>query len=138
MDLKTTFDTDEILYGVLKSDAALTAALTGGVYTTSARPVGSQKEDVVVGTLTLTQEYAPQKGVSNVNIHVSDIDVKISGANQKRPDSKRLKALTGYVLAALRGASVAGLQFIVTNQNTIREAAISQHFVNLRIEWNIH
>jgi len=138
MALKTTFDTDEILYGVLKSDVTLTAALSGGVYTTGARPVGSEKEDVVVNTITLTQEYAPQRGASNVNIHVSDIDVKISGANQKKPDSKRLKALTGYVLAALRGAKVAGLEFVVTNQNTIREAAISQHFVNLRIEWNIH
>jgi hypothetical protein len=138
MALKTTFDTDEILYGILKNDTVLASVITGGVYTTGARPVGSEKEDVVVNTITLTQEYTPQRGVSNVNIHVSDIDVKISGANQKRPDSKRLKALTGYVLDALRGAKVAGLEFVVTNQNTIREAAISQHFVNLRIEWNIH
>lgn len=102
------------------------------------RPDGSVKEDIVVNTITLTQESLPQLGTSNVNIHVPDMDVKISGIPQKKANRPRLKALTTIVLSVLTSARVAGLKFRVTTQTTIAEPELSQHFVNLRIEWSIH
>ena len=76
MDLKTSFDTDAILYGIL-SRSPLKAALSGGIYVGDDRPADSMAEDVVINTITLTQEYHPQQGVSNVNVYVSDKAVRI-------------------------------------------------------------
>ena len=136
--MKQTFDTDDILYGILKGSTALTTALTGSIYTMGERPDGSEKEDVAISTITLTQEVLPQLGTSNVNIHVPDMDVKISGKLQKKANRVRLKALTLLVLSALTSAKVSGLSYRVTTQTTIAETELSQHFVNLRIEWSIH
>lgn len=135
--MKQTYDTDSILYGILKGSSELTSALSGGIYA-GQRPDNSVKEDVTVNTITLSQEYEPQIGTSNVNIHVPDKLQTIGNVQMKIEDRARLKLLSGYVLAALRSAKVTGLIFTVSSQNTIREADISQHFVNLRIDWNIH
>lgn len=136
--MKQTFDTDNYLFGVLKASTALTSAITGGIYVMGERPDNSDKEDVVISTIDITQESAPQLGTSNVNIHVADIDVKISGIAQKKANRARLKELTTLVLEVLTAAKITGLQYWVTNQNTIKEDGMYQHFVNLRIEWNIH
>jgi hypothetical protein len=135
--MKQTYDTDAILFGILKANTTLVSALTGGIYA-GQRPDNSVKEDIVINTISLSQEYEPQIGTSNVNIHVPDKDQTIGGVQMKMEDRARLKALTDYVLTSLRAASVAGLTLQVTNQSTIREAEIMQHFVNIRIEWNIH
>lgn len=136
--MKQTFDTDNYLFGVLKASSALTTALTGGIYVMGERPDNSIKEDIVINTITLTQDSAPQSGVSNVNIYVADIDVTLSGQKQKKANRKRLKELTTMVLEILTAANIEGLRYWVTNQNTIAERDLSQHFANLRIEWNIH
>ena len=136
--MKQTFDTDLALFDVLKDSAELTSALTGGVYVQGERPDNSVLEDVVINTITLSQEPDPQKGVSNVNIHVPDIDVVIRGVSQKKADRARLKALTTLVLSVLSAAKITGLLYWVTSQTVIKEPDLAQHFVNLRIEWNIH
>jgi hypothetical protein len=116
--MKQTFDTDDTLYGLLKASTALTSSITGGLYVNGERPDNSELEDIVVSTIALTQDSTPQLGVS---------------ANRKR-----LKELTTSVLAILSAASVTGLTFWVENQSVIKEIDSSQHFVNLRIGWNIH
>jgi hypothetical protein len=136
--MKQTFDTDNYLYGVLKASTVLVAALTGGIYVMGERPDDSIKEDVVINTIDLTQNYVPQLGTSNVNIHVSDIDVTIGGKQQKKANRARMQSLTTTVLSVLSAAKIEGLKYIVTNQTTIKEPEMSQHFVNLRIEWSIH
>lgn len=135
--MKQTYDTDSIIFGILKASSQLASAISGGIYV-GQRPDNSEKEDIVVNTINLTQEYEPQIGSSNVNIHVPDKLQTIGGVPMKIEDRARLKLLSGYVLEALRSSKVAGLKIIVTNQNTIREADIYQHFVNIRIDWNIH
>lgn len=135
--MKQTFDTDSILYQILNGSPAILSAISGGVYIDE-RPDGSEAEDIVVNTIDLTQEYAPQLGTSNVNIHVSDIDVKINGIQQKKKNRERLKSLTTIVLDALKSAKIEGLALIVTNQTTIKEPTINQHYVNIRVDWVIH
>lgn len=131
-----TFDTDNIIYDLLKG-SALNTEITGDIFT-GERPDDSLKEDVVINTITTSQDLSPQKAVSNVNIYVSDIDVKISGKNQKKANRKRLKELSEITSAILRSAKIEGLLILITNQATINEPGANQHFVNLRIEWNIH
>lgn len=135
--MKQTFDTDSILYQILNDSPAILSAISGGVYIDE-RPDGSEAEDIVVNTIDLTQEYAPQLGTSNVNIHVSDIDVQINGVQQKKKNRERLKSLTTIVLDALKSAKIEGLAIIVTNQTTIKEPTINQHYVNIRVDWVIH
>lgn len=136
--MKQTFDTDDILYGILIQATGLISAITGSVYSGGERPDGSKTEDIVINTITLTQNTLPQLGTSNVNIHVPDMDVKISGKPQKKANKAQLKALTTIVLNTLTSARVLGLKFRVTTQTTIKEPELSEHFVNLRIEWSIH
>lgn len=135
--MKQTFDTDSILYQILNGSPAILSAISGGVYIDE-RPDGSEAEDIVVNTIDLTQEHAPQLGTSNVNIHVSDIDVQINGVQQKKKNREQLKSLTTIVLDALKSAKIEGLALIVTNQTTIKEPTINQHYVNIRVDWVIH
>lgn len=135
--MKQTFDTDSILYQILNGSPAILSAISGGVYIDE-RPDGSEADDIVVNTIDLTQEHAPQLGTSNVNIHVSDIDVQINGVQQKKKNRERLKSLTTIVLDALKSAKIEGLALIVTNQTTIKEPTINQHYVNIRVDWVIH
>ena len=135
--MKQIFDTDTILFQTLKNDSAIASQLTGGVYIRQ-RPDNSVKEDIVVNTIALSQEYAPQIGTSNINIHVADKTVNIGGVQQKVADLVRLKTLSGLVLDKIRTVVVQGLTMTIEPQNLIKEDEISQHYVNIRISWNIH
>ena len=135
--MKQIFDTDTILFQTLKNDSAIASQLTGGVYIRQ-RPDNSVKEDIVVNTIALSQEYAPQIGTSNINIHVADKLVNIGGAQQKVPDLSRLKLLSGLVLDKIRTVVIQGLTMTIEPQNLIKEDEINQHYVNIRINWNIH
>lgn len=135
--MKTTFDTDSILYKILKNAPEVVSAITGGIYKGD-RPDDSEKEDITINTIDLTVEDLPQIGTSNVNIHVPDMTVNIGGTSQKKANDERLKQITTIVLDTLRSANIPDLELIVTNQVKIREQSINQHFVNIRINWNIH
>ncbi len=133
----TTIDIDTELFKVLMDSTALTTALTGSVYT-GERPVDSEKEDVTINTPSLTQDFVPQRGYSNVNIHAQDITVKIGGVDQKKADRVRLKSLANLARAALVAARIPGVGLTIMGQSMIAEPDVAQHFVNLRIEWSIH
>ena len=134
--MKQTFDTDSILYGILK-DSPLKNAISGGFYVGDDRPDDSQDEDVVVNSIHLTQDFHPQIGTSNVNIYVPDNIVEIKGKQQLKSNRVRLKALSEMAMTALRSAKVPGLLFTIESQTTLAESSIKQHFVNIRISWNI-
>ena len=131
----TSFDTDNILFQVLSKSEELKSAISGGIYTTD-RPDNSEKEDITVNTITVNGSI-PQRGTSNINIHVPDIYTQIKGQKQRKEDRERLQQLTIIVISILEAALVEGLLFWVSNQTTIREPEINQHYTNLRIEWNI-
>lgn len=135
--MKQIFDTDTILFKTLKEDSSISYELTGGVYIRQ-RPDNSIKEDIVVNTITLSQAYAPQIGTSNINIHVADKTVNIGGIQQKVQDLTRLKLLSGLVLNKIRTTVIAGLTMTIEPQSIIQEPDINQHYVNIRINWNIH
>ena len=134
--MKSTFDTDSIIYGVINGNETIKSSISGLVCI-GERPLNSEKEDIVINTITLTQEFSPQIGTSNINIHVSDIDVTIGGAQQKMPNTDRLRAITGYVMDAVRSARINGLKMTIESQTTINESQIKQHYSNIRVSWNI-
>lgn len=131
-----SIETDDILFEILNASAELKAALSGGIYVQGERPDDSGKEDVVITNLLLTHE-APQNGTSNVNIHVPDMKVKIGQSEQFKADRERIRELTAIVLSALKSANITGLAIRVSTETVIKEPEISEHYNNLRIEWNI-
>lgn len=135
--MKQTYDIESILFGLLKNSIDLTSSLSGGIYV-GQRPLNSKKEDIVINTIALSQEFAPQIGTSNVNIHVLDIDAKLDGIAQKVENRKRLSEISAVVLSVLRSSKIIGLKISIENQVTIAEPDINQHFVNLRLTWSIH
>lgn len=135
--MKTTFDTNTILFGILNGSALVKSAINGGVYKTR-RPLNSQKEDIVVNTIALTQEHLPQLGTSNINIHVPDMTVTIAGVQQQMPNDAKMDAVAKIICDVVRAAVIPGIACSIENQTTIEEAEIKQHFVNIRINWFIH
>lgn len=136
MAIKNSFDTDTILFQLLKN-SPVKNAISGGIYVGDTRPADSEEEDICVNTIDLTQEYLPQVGTSNINIYVKDIDVKIGNKPQRQANRQRLKILTTKVLEVVRGSNIEGLEMIVRSQTILCEPSINQHFVNIRIDWNI-
>lgn len=132
-----SFKTDDILFEVLNASDELTSSINGGIYVQGERPDNSEKEDIVINNISITHEL-PQSGVSNVNIHVKDLKVRISGQEQRKANRERLRTLTRLVLDTLKAARIEGLTFWVTNETVIKEPAVNQHYNNLRINWNIH
>ena len=133
--MKQLFDTDIILFTILQKSKDI-LGISGGIYV-GQRPDNSTQEDIVINTITLTQEYLPQVGTSNVNVYVSDKSQSINGVQMKLQDRTRLRAISSNVLEVLRAAKIEGLIYRIESQAVIREPEIFQHFCNIRIAWNI-
>ncbi len=134
--MKQTFDIESILYNIL-SGSSIPETISGGIYLGNDRPDDSTKEDIVINTISLTQDYHPQIGTSNVNIYVEDMLVKIDNKHQSKSNRVRLKELSSKVITELKNARVPGLLFQIDSQVILAEPFVKQHCVNLRISWNI-
>lgn len=131
--MKSAFDTDAILFDLLNGNTAI----KGGVYVGDDRPEDSTDEDIVVNTIDLPQDCLPQIGTSNINIYTADTSKKIKGKVQVSANRTRLKALANKVMAIVRKANITGLKAIPGNMTIMYEPTTKQHFVNIRIDWNI-
>ena len=131
--MKTVIDTDGILFNILNGKTSI----TGGCYTGDDRPENSKEEDIVVNTIDLTQDSLPQIGTSNVNIYVSDTSKNIKGKIQVSANRTRLQTLANEALELIRKANVQGLTIIPGTMTIMYEPNVKQHFMNIRIDWNI-
>lgn len=131
--MKTPFDTDAILFGLLDGKTSI----KGGCYVGDDRPEDSTDEDIVVNTIDLPQDSLPQIGTSNINIYTKDTSKKIKGKMQVSTNRTRLKALANEATAIVRNANIKGLKAIVGNMVIMSEPTTKQHFANIRIDWNI-
>lgn len=132
--MKTTFDTNAFLFQLVTS--AIGTTLTGGVYQIE-RPLDSNLEDIVVGTLPFDEN---QIAVCNVNIFVPDKAVGIAGKPNMVADLKRLGELTDIVVDALDQDTDLGqnYHYRITNQSLLDVPDTDQHFVNLRLELRLY
>lgn len=133
-NLKNTFDTDGILFGLLNGKTSI----KGGVYVGDDRPEDSTDEDIVVNTIDLEADALPQIGTSNINIYVPDTSKKIKGKMQVSANRPRLDALTQEVMAIIRNEVLPGLSIIPKSHTVMYEPNTKQHFMNIRLDWNIH
>lgn len=133
--MKTTFDILDIFYPLL-NQSALKTAITGGVYK-SERPLNSELEDVVIGTLPITTGTV-QICVVNVNIHVSDLKLTIGGVEQYQPNIARLKVLAAIAAGILETYVSSNYILFITNLSLLKEETTHQHYINIRVEIQIH
>lgn len=134
--MKTSFDINTIVFRILNVPS-VKGAISGGIYKGDDRPDDSTDEDICINTISLTQDFLPQIATSNVNVYVADKPKTIKGESMLKADTTRLNAITSIVLSVLRAAKVPGLLFTIEAQSTLAEQSTKQHFVNIRIGWNI-
>lgn len=134
--MKSSFDTDAMIFGLL-STSPMKNAIDGYFYVGDTRPADSKDEDVVINTISLTQDFLPQIATTNVNVYVPDMEVKIKGKNQMQANRTRLKALSDKAMEMLRNAKFEGIKIVIESQNILAEPNTKQHFSNIRISWNI-
>ncbi len=132
-NLKSPFDTDGILFGLLNGKTSI----KGGVYVGDTRPEDSDDEDIVVNTIDLEADALPQIGTSNINVYVTDTSKNINGRMQVNANRQRLNALTQEVLVIVRNTVLPGMKLIPKGATIMYEPNTKQHFMNIRIDWNI-
>lgn len=101
--------------------------VNGGVYKQGMRPVGSEKEDVVVSFLTgLGQQV--QTGVVNVNVYVQNIS--------ELRNSTRCLEVEQILLSFVENLHLSGYRVDQKQMiQTFKAGDIDQHFVNLQIKF---
>ena len=135
MDMISTFDIETIIYDVLNV-ASLKSIISGDVYKSDDRPLNSDKEDIEINTIALTQEPYPQQGISNINIYVPDMEVSIDGKQQLKANKARLKAISDKVKELI--LSYRKVCFMIDLENIVKDSDIKQHFVNIRLSYNYY
>ena len=134
----SSIDTDDILFKLIKravNEGVIT--ISGGIFTQGERPDGSNAEDIVINTITVTHEK-PQTGTSNVNIYAADRKLRINGKEQYKADRERLRDIGDALTRFLDAQNEADLEFWIEQDVVIKEIEVKQHYRNLRISWNIH
>ncbi len=134
--MKTSFELEQTLFGILNV-ATIKNAISGGIYLGDTRPADSENEDITINTITISTDTCPQTATSNINIHVPDIDANLDGKVQKVASRIRMKTLTDKVMTILRNATLTGMLIVPMMMATIAETSINQHYVNIRVDWNI-
>lgn len=123
------FDANEILFKIVNT-ALIKSSINGEVYN-DGRPLNSTKEDIVVNTITITQQFTPQTATSNINCYAKDVA-------KGEKNTKRLKEISRLVIETFKQSELHGKSLFILNQTIIQEADEKQHFVNIRIQWKIY
>ena len=113
--------------------AGINNVISGKIYKDK-RPAGSQKEDIVINSLTMTNHFL-QNGVFNVNCYVPMIEVKVNnGITQKQKNAKRL--ISDAVYSALSEVWEEEFNLEVVNHQEFEEDNFN--YYNFRISLNAY
>lgn len=123
------FDATEMLYKALNIKE-VTNAISGELCN-GGRPLNSQKEDIVVNTITITTMTKPQLATSNINIHAKDTEVG-------KPNTKRLKDISRIIRKVFESNQFIGKSVYISDLGILQESESKEHYVNLRIQWRIY
>lgn len=129
--MRTTYDAENIIFKTLS--ASNTLNISGDVY--KHRPLNSHQEDIIVGSLPISNDDI-QKAVLNINVHVPNLIVNISGAQDNtQPNLARLNELTRLVWQLLDNQFFNGYWFYVQQQNLFADEQTNEHYSNIRLEF---
>ena len=109
---------------------AVKSSISGGVYP-GKRPDGSRKEDVVVNCLPVTGDQL-QRGIVNVNIHVPNLEITISGhPDNSQPDLKRIEEIYQVVEPIIENGIKDNTDVSIQQAILIEEG--NEHYLNIRL-----
>ncbi|MDQ6482222.1 hypothetical protein [Dyadobacter sp. LHD-138] len=133
--MKTALDQNTELYKILNASTVLKSAITGDIYKT-VRPANSVLEDIVVNTIVL-DEGSLQRGVSNVNIHVADLQQTIGTSSTKyyAPNEGRLKVIADLVKPLIEDTYKNDFSLSISGSSLIGQPEINQHYFNFRVDF---
>jgi hypothetical protein len=130
--MKTTIDTDDVLYDLLKN-SSLKSAITGKVYKRQ-RPVNSNLEDVVINSLPITNEQL-QQCVSNVNVFVPNEKITVGETVDSVANEARLKQLVALAVTVLTDGINGQFTWDIQQQTLIKDDESESHYINIRIQF---
>lgn len=132
--MRNTFNLVDIIYLVLTANATIMGAINGKVYKNQ-RPLNSDKQDIVVGSLPINAEQI-QQTVMNVNVHIPNLKISINGAQDNtQPDLVKLEAVTAMVIEGLKDKVFGDYWFDIQQQNLFADEATNEHYSNIRINF---
>jgi hypothetical protein len=127
--MKASIDLVDITYARLYSSPV--KPLISGLICKYKRPLNSDKEDIVINTLPLSNDVI-QKGIINVNIHVPNINLKSQlGYDNSLPNIERIRTLSKAVIEIFDEVWEDDYCLELQNETVMSEA--DNHFANIRI-----
>lgn len=133
--MKTTFDIVDVLYSVLKA-GSLKSAITGNVYRNGKRPVNSEKEDVTINPLPVTNEQL-QQCIVNINVFVPDTKLTINKVVIRDKNEDRMMELAALAVADLTDGRSGDYTWDIEQQHEFEDEDSDSHFINFRIKFFI-
>lgn len=130
---KTVLDGKQWILDLLLK-AGINNVISGKIYKDK-RPADSQKEDIVINSLTMTNHFL-QNGVFNVNCYVPKKLVKIQDKNQYHTDYARMKHIVDLVYPVLTDVWEEDFNLNVVSQQHFEEE--KEDYYNFRVEINAY
>lgn len=130
----TATQAESIIWNWVNS-SPLKSAITGDVYR-NVRPANSEKEDVVINSITATgSEFIIQDAVLNINIHIPRIQAY---GNTMIPNNARFDAISQVVSDHLKEGYHRKLTWWVDYTGVINNELNNESFLNIRIRFKYH
>lgn len=129
--MKSSLEAIDLVYAALVP-SALRTAINGQVYK-AVRPLNSDKEDVVINALPVTNQKI-QRGLVNVNIHVPNLQLTVGNVIDKtQPNSARIKTLASLAIAILKEKWGANGDYLLEIESERVFPDESNHYSNIRV-----
>lgn len=108
--------------------------INGRIYKDN-RPTNSNKEDIVINSLTMDNELL-QNGVFNINCYVPKKSVTINGITQYHKDNRRLKEIADKVYQVINDVWEEDYNLDVETHQDFEEQ--NENYYNFRVQLNAY
>lgn len=99
------------------------------------RPIDSNKEDIVINSLTMDNELL-QNGVFNINCYVPKKSITINGITQYHKDNRRLKEIADKVYQVINDVWEDDYNLDVETHQDFEEQ--NENYYNFRVQLNAY
>ncbi|MCT4190214.1 hypothetical protein HZP50_06875 [Elizabethkingia anophelis] len=125
---KTVLDGKQWIFELLKN-GGIKNVISGDIYK-DRRPVGSTKEDAVINSVSMNEEFL-QDGVFNINIYIPYLRVKINGIDQDMPNEVRQKIIMNFVKPLLESVYTKDYNLKLEFHDVLDDA--KDNWINFRV-----
>lgn len=128
--MRTVIDLTTALWQAVKN-SPLPSMINGSVYK-NIRPANSQKEDIVVNSITLEgSESLIQRGVGNINIHLPNLPNGLT-------DDLKFQQLSEVAKPILESFNAQSYNFWLDASGLVRDTSDGTWYLNFRIRIKFH